>query len=340
MLASERTDEILLPRQLPLHFTVDRDDVLKSGRLILRLFGANRVPIEVSFRNEKGSGPGVTREFFAQISREFRKIESLWRDNDEFGLFPSSGADPQLFDEIGLLVGKALSMNCVLELPINPAFFKLVRGEEIALADVDGQLDRVLRSDLRGLDYEYPGAFSVAGCTVNSENQTTFADAVRQHCVAGNARKCAEAFRNGMGKVIPIGLFSLFTAEEISALLSGQPFDEGEFLTHTDVRGYEKDPPQIVDLAAILAEFAECERRMFLMFVTGSNSLPAGGLRELHPKMSVQRMAKDGCDADLLLPTSFVCANILNLPPYSSRSILRAKLLRAIMDGNESFHLD
>jgi E3 ubiquitin-protein ligase TRIP12 len=80
--------------------------------------------------------------------------------------------------------------------------------------------------------------------------------------------------------------------------------------------------------------------RKFISFVTGANNLPAGGLRALHPRLNIQKMTREGYESDQLLPSSFVCANTLNLPPYSSRTILRSKLLLAITDGKDSFLLD
>jgi E3 ubiquitin-protein ligase TRIP12 len=86
-------------------------------------------------------------------------------------------------------------------------------------------------------------------------------------------------------------------------------------------------------------ELSVVDKRELLKFVTGSNNLPAGGLQSLHPKMSIQKMTKVGIDTDQLLPATFVCANTLNLPPYSSGEILRAKLRLAITDGRDTFLL-
>jgi hypothetical protein len=334
--------EVLLPRQVGLHLIVDRQSILSSGRLLLSRFAGNRIPFEVRFAGEKGSGPGVTREFFAQLSRELRQLRDQWRPG---AFFPSPIADASVFRDVGVLAAKALSMGCVLDLPLSPAFLRLVCGGSVGLSDVDAELDRVLHGDVSGVDFEcpgYPSAFCRPGIVVTPDNQHQFVDAVHEAVVGGRAMECAAAFRRGFEQVLPIGLLDIFNAEEASRLIGGQAqtFDEADFLRNTDLRGYKAADNQITDLTAVLAELPDADTRRFISFVTGANNLPAGGLRALHPKLSIQKMTREGYESDQLLPSSFVCANTLNLPPYSSRTILRSKLLLAITHGKDSFLLD
>jgi E3 ubiquitin-protein ligase TRIP12 len=334
--------EVLLPRQVGLHLLVDRQSLLSSGRLVLSRFAANRVPFEVRFAGEKGSGPGVTREFLAQLSRELRELPDQWRQG---AFFPSPIAEPSVFEDVGILAAKALSMGCVLDLPLSPAFVRLVRGESVGLSEVDADLDRVLRGDVSGVDFEcpgYPSAFCRPGVVVAPDNQDDFVDAVRWAVVGGRAMECAAAFRRGFERVLPISILDIFDAEEAARLIGGQvqTFDAAEFFQNADLRGYKAADSQIEDLIAVLAELPDADKRKFISFVTGANNLPAGGLKALHPRLNIQKMTRDGCQSDQLLPSSFVCANTLNLPPYSSRTILRSKLLLAITYGKDSFLLD
>jgi hypothetical protein len=334
--------EVLLPRQVGLHFVVDRQSILSSGRLLLSRFAGNRIPFEIRFAGEKGSGLGVTREFFAQLSRELRGLPDQWRP-DTF--FPSPIADVSVFGDVGVLAAKALSMGCVPDLPLSPAFLRLVRGESISLSDVDADLDRVLRGDVSGVDFEcpgYPSAFCRPGIVVTPDNQDEFVDAVREAVVGARAMECAAAFRRGFEQVLPIGILDIFDAEEAARLIGGQAqtFDGADFIRNADFRGYKTADSQIEDLIAVLADLPGADMRKFISFVTGANNLPAGGLKALHPRLNIQKMTRDGCQSDQLLPSSFVCANTLNLPPYSSRTILRSKLLLAITYGKDSFLLD
>jgi hypothetical protein len=324
---------------------VDRNQLVHIGPPLLSKFGGNRIRLNVKFSGEKRSGPGVTREFFAQLSLEFRRMQQQWRWDESLGLFPSPVADAEVFEQLGILVGKALSMDCLLELPFNPAFFELVRNRNVSLADIDPEAERALQGDLAGLDFEFPGwpmAFSKPNVVVDATNQEQFVEMVKEYSMRKNVAKCVDAFRNGFEKVLPLGMLELFSSEEIVSLIAGQSgaFNGNDLISHVEMRGYEKEDEQMQDLMKAIDEFSDVEKRELLKFVTGSNNLPAGGLQCLYPKMSIQKMTKVGVDTDRLLPTTFVCANALNLPPYSSGEILRAKLRLAITDGRDTFLLN
>jgi E3 ubiquitin-protein ligase TRIP12 len=66
-------------------------------------------------------------------------------------------------------------------------------------------------------------------------------------------------------------------------------------------------------------------------------ALPVGGLAGLSPKLSVAKKLGDG--ADQALPTVMTCTGHLKLPEYSSKEVLKRKLLLAIGEGRSGFHL-
>jgi hypothetical protein len=302
-LVPKHANEISLVRQKGLNLVVDRGQLLHIGPPLLSKFGGNRIPLEIKFSGEKGPGPGVTREFFAQLSLEFRKMQQQWRWDESLGLFPSPVADANVFEQLGILVGKALSMDCLLELPFNPAFFELVRNRNISLGDVDPEAERALHGDLAGLDFEFPGwptAFSKPDVVVDVTNQEQFVEMVKEYSTRRNVARCVEAFRNGFEKVFPLGLLELFSSDEIVALISGQSgtFNGYDLMNNVEMRGYKKEDEQIQELMKAIHEFSEVDKRELLKFVTGSNNLPAGGLQSLHPKMSIQKMTKVGIDTD------------------------------------------
>ena len=74
------------------------------------------------------------------------------------------------------------------------------------------------------------------------------------------------------------------------------------------------------------------DKQKLLMFATGSNKAPIGGLKNLGFKL--QRMS---ADSDLL-PTSHTCFNVLLLPAYSSEAKLKQRLYTA-MNECEGFGL-
>ena len=149
-------DLSLFPRQSSLKIIVSRSRIFEDGVKYLKLFAQNKIPVDVQFENESGRGPGVTQEFFTLLSEEFKK-RKVFRYDESQGLFPSPNADPDMFELLGILVAKSLSMDCQTDFQFNPAFFEKLKGNNIKLSDVDENLDKYLNNDLTGIEYIYHG---------------------------------------------------------------------------------------------------------------------------------------------------------------------------------------
>lgn len=91
----------------------------------------------------------------------------------------------------------------------------------------------------------------------------------------------------------------------------------------------------------VLQDMNEPERRLFLRFLTGNPTLPAGGLHGLKPCITVVRRESDNSsiNSDEYLPSVMTCVNYLKLPPYSTREVLASKLHAAMRQGQAAFHL-
>jgi E3 ubiquitin-protein ligase TRIP12 len=107
--------------------------------------------------------------------------------------------------------------------------------------------------------------------------------------------------------------------------------------------GYTRESRSIGDLVAILCELSAAEQREFVRFVTGANRLPRGGLAKLEPKLTVVRKLPEvpgaGAENDAVLPSASTCTNYLKLPAYSTRAVMKERLLYCIREGQGSFHL-
>jgi hypothetical protein len=336
----------LLPRHIGLPITVDRANLAEDGAAILDQFAAHRVPLEITFAGEKGVGSGVRREFVAKLSGAYRERKDLWRRNQELGLFPAPTADPDAFEQIGVLVAKALTMDCLAELPFNPAFFSIVAGQDVGLSEVDPVLNRTIRLDPSGceLDFEYPGypdVFARPGEVVTQQNQEEFVRAIEVASTQANVQECAKRFRQGFQRVMCYRSIGLFSNDEITRLIAGGPakFECDEFIKGIELSGYTVDSPEITALADVLAELSDEAFGGFVKFVTGSKQLPSGGFAGLRPRMGVWRLERDGLAADDIFPMATVCLNVLRLPPYSTLVNLKEKLLVAIDAGGDAFFL-
>ena len=86
--------------------------------------------------------------------------------------------------------------------------------------------------------------------------------------------------------------------------------------------------PHATWLWTTIEEMSAEERCMFLLFVTGSGAVPAGGFAHMARRIAI--VASGDPDA---LPISHTCFNALELPLYPSREMLRDKLLYAIRNS-------
>lgn len=78
---------------------------------------------------------------------------------------------------------------------------------------------------------------------------------------------------------------------------------------------------------SILHEFDEMDRRKLLRFVTSCERAPSLGFSSLSPPFTLQRIE---CSDDSRLPSASTCFNILKLPTYSNKTIMKDRLLQAI----------
>ncbi|OHT03634.1 hypothetical protein TRFO_28884 [Tritrichomonas foetus] len=339
---------------------IRRDHLFEDGVKMLEAVGPGMLRIDVYFDNEEGIGAGPTQEFFTLFSQELcLKRRGMFNfdstdDSDycfnEQGLFPRPDADPKLFYLFGLLCGKVILMDMILTLPINTAFFKLVRGETITVNDVDRRLNQSLEhpEGLIGLNFTYPGLPNFELCKkgankdVTKRNCKDYVKYVREATIS--LPNIVKAFREAISTIVQWETLTLFSAEEIGDLITGQEdvnitlneLKENVIVSH----GYTEDSPQVQYLFDTLLGFDKDERSAFFKFVTGSAKLPIGGIKSLKPKLTLAvRAPMDGQSPDDSLPSVLTCANYLKIPEYSSKEILEQKLSLAIMEGQGSFLL-
>ncbi|CAG8467534.1 1607_t:CDS:10 [Acaulospora morrowiae] len=199
---------------------------------------------------------------------------------------------------------------------------------------------------------------------VTNENRIQYLYLMADYRLNKQNKEQTKAFIDGFQSVIPENWLRMFSPPELQRVISGEdvdwePSDLRKCAVYQD--GYFDQHRCIKNLWSILEDFDSKDRRAFLKFVTSCSKPPLGGFRFLQPQFTVRlvsleheqshesravlepvkaffnignsRSASKG-----RLPTSSTCFNLLKLPAYSSKSIMREKLKYAI-NSNTGFEL-
>jgi len=203
-------------------------------------------------------------------------------------------------------------------------------------------------SDL-GLDFTLPGQPEVellpsgADRTVTIDNVGEYVQRVLSVYLLEGVRAQLDGFCTGFSAVFPIAHLRAFSGEELDLLFNGtrEKWDRDAVIEHLKFdHGYTRSSRAVGFLLGILCELEDSDLSQFLKFVTGSPRLPVGGLASLSPRLTiVLKRPENGVSPDAYLPSVMTCANYLKLPDYSSKAVMRERLLTAIFEGQGAFLL-
>uniref|UniRef100_A0A914V3A1 HECT-type E3 ubiquitin transferase n=1 Tax=Plectus sambesii TaxID=2011161 RepID=A0A914V3A1_9BILA len=150
-----------------------------------------------------------------------------------------------------------------------------------------------------------------------------------------------KAFYLGFHSVCSSNLLLLLRPEEIELLVCGSPhFDLSELRNVTVYDGFKPSDPTVRHFWDLVLKLPEKHQKRLLGFVTGTDRIPAGGMKEMTFKIT--KMPKPIPDLGLpiqTVPMAHTCFNQLVLPDYQDRHLLRQKLVIALSNG-EGFGLE
>nr|XP_020657546.1 ubiquitin-protein ligase E3B [Pogona vitticeps] len=197
---------------------------------------------------------------------------------------------------------------------------------------------------------------------VTNENKISYIHLMAHFRMHTQIKSQAAAFIGGFRSIIRPEWIHMFSAPELQRLISGDnaEIDLEDLKKHTVYYGgFHGSHRVIIWLWDILAnDFSADERAMFLKFVTSCSRPPLLGFAYLKPPFSIRcvEVSDDQDTGDTLgsvlrgfftirkkepggrLPTSSTCFNLLKLPNYSKKGVLREKLRYAI-SMNTGFEL-
>uniref|UniRef100_A0A7N0TIW6 HECT domain-containing protein n=1 Tax=Kalanchoe fedtschenkoi TaxID=63787 RepID=A0A7N0TIW6_KALFE len=340
---------------------VSRTRILDSAAKVMEMCSSQKAVLEVEYFGEVGTGLGPTLEFYTLLSHDLQKASSgMWRWNSSshsqvrklsmllLDLFPrpwapsADSAEGSQFSEVidyfrlvGRTIAKALQDGRLLDLPMSPAFYKLILQElqvlvsrKYYLESHGGNNDEAI-TDLRFrgslvedlcLDFTVPGypdyVLKPGNENVNIHNLEEYISLVVDATAKTGITRQIEAFRAGFNQVFDIATLQIFSPEELDYLLCGcrEMWKAESLADHIKFdHGYTAKSPAIINLLEIMGEFTPEQQRAFCQ--KHSTTVSNAALNGMGPSES----------ADDELPSVMTCASYLKLPPYSTKEIMYKK---------------
>jgi hypothetical protein len=153
-----------------------------------------------------------------------------------------------------------------------------------------------------------------------------------------------KCFRDGLGQVLPSELLPLFTPDELEQLITGSSKVDLVLLKQcTEYENVNPESSHVHNFWEVIEEMSDEEKTLFLRFVWARSRMPSS-LENLPMNFKIQGPQGPAREnPDEYLPSAQTCFFSLALPAYSTKEVLRSKLLYAInnspnMDADVRLH--
>jgi len=136
-------------------------------------------------------------------------------------------------------------------------------------------------------------------------------------------QRMLNSFVDGMSHLLPVELLPILSADELRAMLCGNPDVDVDLLKRVvEYEGFTEEDDVIRYFWDALREMSNADRKKFLQFVWARSRLP-NKESDFDASFKIQK-ASGGNDSSL--PSASTCFFSLALPEYTSKSILKQKL--------------
>ncbi|KAL4693416.1 hypothetical protein H8957_002660 [Semnopithecus entellus] len=320
-------------------------------------------PLKVIFDGEEAvDAGGVTKEFFLLLLKELLNpiygMFTYYQDSNLLWFSDTCFVEHNWFHLIGITCGLAIYNSTVVDLHFPLALYKKLLNVKPGLEDLKELSPTEGRSlqellDYPGEDVEETFCLNFTICresygvieqkklipggdnvTVCKDNRQEFVDAYVNYVFQISVHEWYTAFSSGFLKVCGGKVLELFQPSELRAMMVGNSNYNWEELQETAIyKGdYSATHPTVKLFWETFHEFPLEKKKKFLLFLTGSDRIPIYGMA------SLQIVIQSTASGEEYLPVAHTCYNLLDLPKYSSKEILSARLTQAL-DNYEGFSL-
>lgn len=254
-----------------------------------------------------------------------------------------------MFRFLGVLLGIAIRTGSPLSLNLAEPVWKQLAGMSLTIAD----LSEVDKDFIPGLMYirdneatsEEFEAMSLPFTVPSASGQDIQLSSKHTHITLDNRAEYVRlainyrlhefdeqvaAVREGMARVVPVPLLSLFTGYELETMVCGSPDIPLHLLKSVATyKGIEPSASLVQWFWEVMESFSNTERSLFLRFVWGRTRLPRT-IADFRGRDFVIQVLDKYNPPDHFLPESYTCFFLLKLPRYSCKQVLEEKLKYAI----------
>ncbi|CAG5130186.1 unnamed protein product [Candidula unifasciata] len=332
--------------------------------------------LKVSFTGEPGLDMGgLTKEWFLLLVRQiFQPNYGMFIYDKQAGVHwfcPRPCDNYQEFNLVGVLMGLAVYNSINLDIRFPPVCYRKLLSPAVvpfnnpratvgvcnmSLYDMKGVQPDVAKGlqDLLDYDGDVESVFAltfevvqpVIGGTktvplkpdgenipVTNDNRIEYVQLYIEWVLNNSIYAQFQAFYHGFHSVCASNALIMLRPEEVENLVCGSPTLVMEDLKKvTNYDGFTASDTVIKNFWEVVLHLPIETQKRLLLFTTGSDRIPIGGISEMTFKIS-------RIDDVNLLPMSHTCFNQLVLPAYSSKKILKQKLITAISNA-EGFGLE
>nr|CAG4713265.1 unnamed protein product [Naegleria fowleri] len=297
------------------------------------------------------------------------KVSGQGDNRDKFVPNPKSTSDQHLkwYEFIGMLMGIGILTKNVLPFDYPSLIWKVLVNEKIGWNDLrafDEEIYNAMKSILKLEDVDpntdpelfaimeesfsqtyYGKTFTAIGSDgkeielvpggshidLTYRNRKQYASLLYDFRLTREFVAQMNAIRKGLFNMITNRYFSLFSWNEIERNICGIPdVDVEKLKQHTIYEGYTAQSKEVKYFWEILQSFSPEQRSLFLKFVWGRGRMPYNESEAFTNPMKIQKL--DRPNPDNVLPLSHTCFFSIEIPPYSTKEIMKDKLLYAIVN--------
>uniref|UniRef100_A0A3Q2ZM27 HECT and RLD domain containing E3 ubiquitin protein ligase 3 n=1 Tax=Kryptolebias marmoratus TaxID=37003 RepID=A0A3Q2ZM27_KRYMA len=318
-------------------------------------------PLKVIFDGEEAvDAGGVTKEFFLLLLKELMDpvygMFTHYKESNLLWFSDSCFVEQNWFHLIGIICGLAIYNSTVVDLHFPLLLYKKLLDVLPTLDDFKELSPTEARSLQELLDYEggdveetfllnFPilrmhllsGANRSPNYLLKRVRlclRKEFVEAYLRYVFSDSVSEQYLAFSSGFLKVCGGEILSLFQPSELMAMVVGNSnYNWEEMEKNAVYKGeFTATHPTVRLFWEVFHEFPLEKKKQFLLFLTGSDRIPIHGMESL--RIVIQSTTAE----EHYLPVAHTCYNLLDMPRYQTKEILRRRLTRAV-EQYEGFSL-